>query len=66
MGENPLSTDLRDYRMYVLKNLPWIEKLDDIEVTYQERELARNFQFGKEPVKSKAYVETTFIPNESQ
>ena len=66
LGENPLSTDLRDYRMYVLKNLPWLDKLDDIQVTYQELELARDYVFGQEPVKNKAYVQTTFIPNESQ
>jgi cilla- and flagella-associated protein len=40
MSENPITT-LPNYRLMVLKYLPRLEKLDDVEVSYQELELAR-------------------------
>lgn len=40
MSENPI-TSLPNYRLMVLKYLPRLEKLDDIQVNYQELEQAR-------------------------
>ena len=40
MSENPI-TNLPNYRLMVLKYLPRLEKLDDVAVSYQELELAR-------------------------
>ena len=40
MSENPITT-LPNYRLMVLKYLPRLEKLDDVAVSYQELEQAR-------------------------
>jgi hypothetical protein len=41
LSENPIATELPHYRLMVLKYLPKLEKLDDIVVSYQEHEEAR-------------------------
>lgn len=44
LGENPISTEqggIPFYRSVVLKHLPWLEKLDDQPVTYDEVQMAQ-------------------------
>lgn len=39
LGENPISSDqggLPFYRLTVISHLPWLEKLDDIPISYEE------------------------------
>ena len=43
LGENPMSAEhggIPFYRSVVLKHLPWLEKLDDTPVTYEEVQMA--------------------------
>jgi len=43
LGENPISAEqggIPFYRSVVLKHLPWLEKLDDQPVTYDEVQMA--------------------------
>jgi len=42
LAENPISSSLPGYRLLVIKALPSLEKLDDVEVSYQERDAAEN------------------------
>ena len=42
--ENPISRLLPNYRLMVLKYLPQLEKLDDIPVTHEELEEARDVE----------------------
>jgi hypothetical protein len=44
LGENPMSAEhggIPFYRSVVLKHLPWLEKLDDTPVTYEEVQMAQ-------------------------
>lgn len=44
LGENPISADnggIPFYRQVVLKHIPWLEKLDDVPVTYDEVQMAQ-------------------------
>ena len=80
LGENPISAEnggLPFYRSVVLKHMPWLEKLDDVAVTYDEVQLAQEIDLeqigemmnqpaGPAEAQKKPYVHTTFIPNESQ
>ena len=70
MSENPISTSLPGYRLLVIKYLPNLEKLDDVAVTYQEKDIVMNMDdneiMQKHETAKKEYVQTTFIPNESQ
>jgi hypothetical protein len=43
LKENPISA-LRGYRFYVIKFIPDIENIDEIMVSNEERQMARNFQ----------------------
>ena len=77
LAENPICSAGVDYRAVVLKYLPNLEKLDDVAVTYQEVEAARNLDLAcalftedlggspskTPPGKRKEHVSTTFIPN---
>lgn len=43
LAENPISAEqggIPFYRSVVLKHLPWLEKLDDTPVTYEEVQMA--------------------------
>ena len=43
LGENPMSAEhggIPFYRSVVLKHLPWLQKLDDTPVTYEEVQMA--------------------------
>lgn len=80
LGENPISSEhggLPYYRSVVLKHMPWLEKLDDIAVAYDEVQMAQEIDLdqineminqpgGPPDAQKKAYVQTTFVPNESQ
>lgn len=79
LGENPISAEhggLPYYRSVVLKHMPWLEKLDDVAVSYDEVQMAQEIdldqitdlmnQPGGNEAQKKTYVQTTFIPNESQ
>ena len=72
MAENPISAEIPRYRLVVLKHLPHLDKLDDVAVTYQELEAARDLDInrvlnekaaGVMVPKEKTYVQTCFIPN---
>ncbi len=44
LGENPISAEqggLPFYRLAVINHLPWLEKLDEIPVTYEELQKAK-------------------------
>ena len=42
LAENPMCDELPYYRLMVLKHLPQLEKLDDIAVSFEELESARD------------------------
>ena len=73
MSDNPIAKELSFYRMAVLKFLPHLEKLDDLPVSQLEvsnaimidHELLEQKE-GQGQKNEKTYVQTTFIPNESQ
>ena len=76
LGENPISAEnggIPFYRSVVLKHMPWLEKLDDVPVTYDEVQMAQEIDMDQisemmnQPpdIQKKTYVQTTFIPNES-
>ena len=42
LSENPIAEQLPHYRLMVIKSIPSLEKLDDVMVSYEELEQARN------------------------
>lgn len=42
LSENPISTALPGYRLLVIKMLPNLEKLDDVAISYYEKDVAMN------------------------
>jgi len=61
LSENPIATKLPQYRLMVIKNIPSLEKLDDVMISYEEHEQARNLDMQQvfsdhSPAKKKAYV----------
>ena len=47
LAENPISVEIPRYRLVVLKHLPNLDKLDDVAVTYQELEAARDLDLNQ-------------------
>ena len=51
LAENPIC-NIPNYRIQVLKVLPWLDKLDDIAVTVQEVNAAQNTSYDALQVES--------------
>jgi len=70
LAENPLSSTLPGYRLLVVKNLPNLEKLDDIQISYAEKEQAMSCNeeeiLARMASNRMEYVSTSFMPTESQ
>jgi len=61
LNENPLA-DNKNYRLFVIKNLQQIAKLDDLPISLEERNNAMNFNEDVEPEESQYEVNK---PNDS-
>lgn len=45
LSENPVAKE-KNYRMFCVKNLPTLIKLDDKNITPEERQMAKGFDFN--------------------
>jgi hypothetical protein len=61
---------LPGYRLLTIKYLPNLEKLDDLQISFHEKEQAMNTDeeeiMQKMASNRKEYIHTSFMPTESQ